>query len=47
MLTGISTFSKVGVFSAMNNFNDISMDEQYGDIVGYIQRELKDYLTTG
>ena len=42
MLTGISKFSKTGVFSAMNNLNDISMDTQYGDIVGYTQRELEE-----
>lgn len=42
MLTGISKFSKMGVFSAMNNLNDISMDERYGDLVGYTQQELED-----
>ena len=42
MLTGISKFSKMGVFSAMNNLNDISMDGQYGDIVGYTQKELEE-----
>ncbi len=42
LLTGISKFSKVGVFSAMNNLNDISSDERYGDIVGYTQQELED-----
>ena len=42
MLTGISKFSKVGVFSAMNNLNDISMDESFGDIVGYTQKELEE-----
>ncbi len=42
MLTGISKFSKTGVFSAMNNLNDISMDTQYGAIVGYTQRELEE-----
>ncbi|MBQ7528612.1 AAA family ATPase [bacterium] len=41
-ITGISKFSKVGVFSAMNNLEDISMDERYGDIVGYTQIELED-----
>ena len=40
MLTGISKFSKAGVFSAMNNLRDISMSESYGDIVGYTQDEL-------
>ena len=42
MLTGISKFSKTGVFSAMNNLEDISMDHQYGDIVGYTQEELEE-----
>ena len=42
MLTGISKFSKAGVFSAMNNLQDISMNRQYGDIVGYTQTELEE-----
>ncbi|MBQ9565417.1 MAG: AAA family ATPase [Synergistaceae bacterium] len=41
MLTGISKFSKTGVFSAMNNLQDISMHRKYGDIAGYTQRELE------
>ena len=41
MLTGISKFSKVEVFSAMNNLEDISMDKRYGDMVGYTQQELE------
>ncbi|MBQ7193123.1 MAG: AAA family ATPase [Synergistaceae bacterium] len=44
MLTGISKFSKVGVFSAMNNLLDISMMENYGDIAGYTQQELEYYF---
>lgn len=44
LLTGISKFSKMGVFSAMNNLFDISMTEQYGDIVGYTQEELEYYF---
>jgi hypothetical protein len=50
MLTGISKFSKVGVFSALNNLKDISMSERYSDIVGYTQEELeyyfKDYINS-
>ena len=41
-ITGISKFSKVGIFSGLNNLKDISMTEQYGDIVGYTQKELED-----
>ena len=45
MLTGISKFSKIGVFSALNNLEDISMDERYCDIVGYTQHELENYFS--
>ena len=41
-ITGISKFSKVGIFSGLNNLNDISMDDKYSDIVGYTQKELED-----
>ena len=44
LLTGISKFSKAGVFSAMNNLEDISMDENFGDIVGYTQNEIEFYF---
>ena len=42
MITGVSKFSKTGVFSCLNNLDDISMSEEYGDIVGYTQQELED-----
>ena len=45
MLTGISKFAKTGVFSAMNNLQDISMNERYGDIVGCTQPELETYFS--
>ena len=41
-ITGISKFSKVGIFSGLNNLKDISMTEDYSDIVGYTQQELED-----
>ena len=41
-ITGISKFTKVGIFSGLNNLDDISMNEEYGDIVGYTQKELED-----
>lgn len=44
-ITGISKFSKVGVFSALNNLEDISMDEQYGSIAGYTQEEIENYFS--
>ena len=42
MITGVSKFSKSGVFSCLNNLKDISMMEKYSDIVGYTQQELED-----
>ena len=42
MVTGVSKFSRAGVFSGLNNLEDISMDKEYGDIVGYTQQELED-----
>lgn len=41
MLTGISKFSKLSVFSAMNNLRDISMNPQWGTLLGYTQEELE------
>ena len=42
MFTGVSKFSKAGVFSGLNNLKDISLSDKYGDIVGYTQQELED-----
>ena len=41
MLTGISKFTKMGVFSAINNLSDISMDKKFGALCGYTQQELE------
>lgn len=43
-ITGISKFSKAGVFFAMNNLLDISFANEYSDIVGYTQKELEEYF---
>lgn len=34
-LTGVSKFSKVSIFSGLNNLNDITLDEDYSAICGY------------
>ena len=44
-ITGISKFSKMGVFSAMNNLQDISASHIYSDIAGYTQNELEYYFS--
>ena len=40
-LTGISKFSKVGVFSGLNNLVDISMRADYAPLLGIRQNELE------
>jgi len=44
MLTGVSRFSKVSVFSGMNNLDDISMNKEYSTLVGFTQSELETYF---
>ena len=40
MLTGVSKFSKVSIFSGLNNLDDISLDPKYGNICGYTEEDL-------
>ncbi len=40
-ITGISKFSKLGVFSALNNLNDITLSPRYSTIAGYTKEEIK------
>ena len=39
-LTGVSKFSKVSVFSGLNNLQDITLDRRYTDICGYTDADL-------
>ena len=40
MLTGVSKFSKVSLFSGLNNLNDITVDAPYSSICGYTDEDL-------
>ncbi|MDR0547222.1 MAG: AAA family ATPase, partial [Dysgonamonadaceae bacterium] len=40
-LTGVTKFSKVSIFSDLNQLNDISMDREYAEICGISETELK------
>ena len=40
LLTGVSKFSKVGIFSGLNNLIDITLDPAYSAICGYTERDL-------
>lgn len=39
-ITGITKFTKTGMFSAMNNLKDISMTEAYSEMLGLTENEL-------
>jgi Predicted AAA-ATPase/PD-(D/E)XK nuclease superfamily len=43
-ITGISKFSKVSLFSHLNNLKDITLVPQYATIAGYTQEELEFYF---
>jgi hypothetical protein len=44
LITGVSKFSKVSLFSGLNQLKDISLDPRYGNICGYTQNELELYF---
>ena len=39
-LTGVSKFSKVSLFSGLNNLNDITVDARYSALCGYTETDL-------
>ena len=39
-ITGVSKFSKVRLFSGLNNLTDITLDPRYSAICGYTERDL-------
>jgi Predicted AAA-ATPase/PD-(D/E)XK nuclease superfamily len=43
-ITGVSKFSKVSVFSDLNYLDDLTLDKNYANIVGYTQEELEFYF---
>lgn len=44
LLTGVTKFGKVSVFSDLNNLNDISMDARFVEICGITEEELHRYF---
>ncbi len=44
LLTGVSRFSQMSVFSALNNLHDLSMSTQYATLLGYTPTELAQYF---
>jgi hypothetical protein len=43
-LTGVSKFSKVSLFSGLNNLRDISLNPRYATLCGYTDKEIKRFL---
>jgi len=44
-LTGVSKFTKVSIFSDLNNLNDISLGGSYSDLLGYTEKEILHYFS--
>jgi len=43
-ITGVSKFSRVSLFSDLNNLRDLSMNSQFTSFLGYTEEELEKYL---
>ncbi len=46
-ITGVARFSKVSIFSDLNNLKDISVEDAYADICGWSEKELLDNFSPG
>jgi hypothetical protein len=44
LMTGVSKFTKLSVFSALNNIVDISQEDGYATMFGYTEEELSQYF---
>jgi len=42
MITGVSKFAKMNLFSGLNNLNDITIDPQFANICGYTHAEVEE-----
>jgi len=47
MITGVSKFSKVSIFSELNNLTDLTIHPKFTTLVGYTQKELEHYFEEG
>ncbi len=44
-ITGVTRYSDINIFSGFNNILDISMEPEYGTLVGYTDEELDKYFS--
>lgn len=47
MLTGVARFSRISIFSDLNNLKDISFEDKFASICGITNRELYTYFQAG
>ncbi|MDE6290006.1 MAG: AAA family ATPase, partial [Muribaculaceae bacterium] len=47
MITGVARFSRVSIFSDLNNLDDISLVDEYADICGWSEKELLEHFSPG
>ncbi len=45
MMTGVSKFTQLSVFSALNNLTDVTFDGAYAAMLGYTEEELDEYFS--
>lgn len=43
-VTGVSKFSRISIFSDLNNLNDITLDRDYSTITGWTKEEIEKYF---
>ncbi|MEZ4658973.1 MAG: AAA family ATPase [Caldilineaceae bacterium] len=44
LITGVSKYGKISIFSELNNLLDISLDRRFATLLGYTQAELEHYF---
>ena len=44
MMTGVTKFTQLSVFSALNNLNNLTLDDRYATLLGYTDDELTNYF---
>ncbi|SDJ29803.1 PD-(D/E)XK nuclease superfamily protein [Halanaerobium congolense] len=44
-ITGVSKFSKLSIFSTLNNLIELDQNEKFAEIMGYTEKELDEYFS--
>ncbi|MCP4157159.1 MAG: AAA family ATPase [bacterium] len=43
-ITGVSKFSRVSIFSGLNNLTDITISDEFSTLLGYTEKEMESYF---